>query len=582
MKDAQTPMKEKQDRIAAIQTKFDEALAKAFGANQAQEASTPNNTQEKAVSQGKIEKPVHSPVFPVSDEKGYEHYGAYRYGRGLSVEPGGTFEYLHSGKDPFRNVTPQTAQEFLRVLTLVKTDNVDGNIVANVASAALDSVLTFLNLKQDPLSTEDLSPDVAAQGGEAETRATATVGAKDAVKQAGLSDNERVQVEQSAQDLAQTVTALNKTPRGQDTLRELLRSNGDNPDILDSGSFSITDTQFFRNFVNFAATFGKSPVFKTTAANAAYRLADLTTHLLDRAGQACICRGSYADVTMEAYSRDNLIDTVDGVDTVTEKPEAVEGERNIQAEPSWTVQQQHYRGQHPDDKGAGASTPGTTGAGTGGAFGGNGGVGGDSGDAPMTTSENSVTANPDDLPSVPIPPSGLTTDEALATLSETFDKEGLFLEETGDTQEFLNDVGSVIESDFPLSVLQATYEKDGIAGLERLIREAETEQGSDLRVSAQDLEAYIYLKSTQIKEIPSGTTVPPDMNVPPVDLRSEGQASFEEGSGYTVEEAIRILESNNEEAINQLLLAIPGKQNARSELKALKQIANDPDFIPNE
>ena len=583
MKDAQTPSKEKQDRLGAIQTAFDEALTKAFGAVQAQEASTPNTTEEKAVSQGKIEKPVHSPVFPVSDEKGYEHYGAYRYGRGLSVEPGGTFEYLHSGKDPFRNVTPQTTQEFLRVLTLVKTDNVDGNAFGNVASAALDSVLTFLNIKQDPLSTEGLSPDVASQGGATQDRATATVGATDAVQKARLSENERAQVEQSAQSLAETVTALNKTPRGQDTLRELLRANGDNPDILEpNGTFDITDTQFFRNFVNSAATFGKSPVFKTTAANAAYRLADLTTHLLDRAGQSCVCRGALSDVTMEAYSRDNMIDTVDGVDPATEKPEAVEGELNKQAEPSWTVQQQHYRGQHPDDAGGSESLPGTVGAGTGGAFGGNGSVNGDGADLPVTTSENSVTANPDDLPSVDTPVPGLTTDEALATLSESFDKEGLELEETGDTQGFLNEVGGIIEEDFPLSVLQTTYEKEGVEGLERLIREAEAEQGSDLRVSAQDLEAYIYLKSTQIKEIPPGTTVPPNLNVPPVDLRSEGQASFEEGSGYTVEEAIRILESNNEEAINQLLLAIPGKQNARSELKALKEIANDPDFIPNE
>ena len=423
---------------------------------------------------------------------------------------------------------------------------------------------------------------MAAQGQQAEVGATATAEAKDVTQKIGLSHVEQSQVEESAELLARTVTVLGKTARGQDTLRAALRANGDDPDILKADSFNITDTQFFRNFVNFAATFGKSPVFKTTASNAAYRLADLTTHLLDRAGEACICRGSYADVTMAAYSQEKFV-TVQDVDPETEKPEAAAGERSLEAATGWQLQQQRYRGEVLGDEEGNPSGGGSTvgaGAGTSGALGGDNAGG--AGEPQITTSENSVTANPDDLPSVDTPDPGLTTNEALATLSESFDKEGLELEETGDTQAFLNTVGNTIETDFPLSVLQITYEREGIAGLERLIREAETKQGSDLRVSAQDLEAYLYLKSTQIKELPPGTTVPPDLNVPPVDLRSESQAAFEEGSGYTVEEAIRILESNNEEAINQLLLAIPGKQNARSELKALKELANDPDFIPNE
>lgn len=40
------------------------------------------------------EKEFYSPVFPVSDERGYEVIGSYRYGRGLSIEPGGSFEQL--------------------------------------------------------------------------------------------------------------------------------------------------------------------------------------------------------------------------------------------------------------------------------------------------------------------------------------------------------------------------------------------------------------------------------------------------------------------------------------------------------
>jgi hypothetical protein len=42
-----------------------------------------------------IDVDYYSPVFPVSDERGYEVIGNYRYGRGLSVEPGGNFDQLN-------------------------------------------------------------------------------------------------------------------------------------------------------------------------------------------------------------------------------------------------------------------------------------------------------------------------------------------------------------------------------------------------------------------------------------------------------------------------------------------------------
>jgi hypothetical protein len=346
VKAASTPMTDKKERLAALSKALDEATTKAFGANEAQSAQAPNQTQEAAVKEGINETPVHSPVFPVSDEKGYEHYGAYRYGRGLSVEPGGTFEFIHSGKDPFRNVTAQSAEEFLRVLTLVKTDHIDGDtsIFGGIKKAAVDIFESLFSQKQDPLSTEGLSDSVAAQGTAATVGAEATVSG-DAVKKARLSDLDRAQVEASAEALALTVTRLGQTARGQDTLRELLEANGDDPNILKGQTFDLSQTQFFRNYLNFAANFGKSPVFKTTAANAAYRLADLTAHLLNRAGQVCICRGSYADVSMEAYTRAAASFVAPpGIDTETEKPEAFAGEQAIQMETPHRLQQDRERG----------------------------------------------------------------------------------------------------------------------------------------------------------------------------------------------------------------------------------------------
>lgn len=73
--------------------------------------------------------PAFSPVFPVSDAKGYEHYGAYQYGRGLSIEPGGNYERLMSF-DPFRYTTPARVEAIVRSISQspIRRD-ADGNLV---------------------------------------------------------------------------------------------------------------------------------------------------------------------------------------------------------------------------------------------------------------------------------------------------------------------------------------------------------------------------------------------------------------------------------------------------------------------
>ena len=56
-----------------------------------------------------------SPVFPVSDAQGYEHYGSYQYGRGLSIEPGGNYERLMA-TDPFQYLSDEARERFLQAL----------------------------------------------------------------------------------------------------------------------------------------------------------------------------------------------------------------------------------------------------------------------------------------------------------------------------------------------------------------------------------------------------------------------------------------------------------------------------------
>lgn len=340
---ADPPVKDKHERLAVIQSAFNQAVFKALGIQRAFQMITDFAVQEVAAKKGKIEKPLHSPVFPVSDEKGYEHYGAYRYGRGLSVESGGTFQYIHSGQDPFRNVTPQTAEEFLRVFTLVKEGKLDnagflGRALKGAQEAASKMVEFVLEQRRTPLSE-----DITSLPSESQTRGGAVVGAEDVVEKLGLSERERAQVEQSVVDIAHVVNELGQTSRGQDALHELLVANGDDPNILEQESFDISDTQFVRNFVNFAANYGKSPVFKTTAANAAYNLADLTSHLIARAGDACTCRGSHSDVMLAAYARSSFL-AVESIDQDEDKATAFASEEIIKGAGHHSVQQLEYEG----------------------------------------------------------------------------------------------------------------------------------------------------------------------------------------------------------------------------------------------
>lgn len=61
---------------------------------------------------------VHTPVFPVSDERGYEVIGSYYYGRGLSISPGGSFEQLFDSENPadFSDLNAVVAEAFIDAL----------------------------------------------------------------------------------------------------------------------------------------------------------------------------------------------------------------------------------------------------------------------------------------------------------------------------------------------------------------------------------------------------------------------------------------------------------------------------------
>jgi len=79
-----------------------------------------------------VDNATFSPVFPVSDAKGYEHYGSYQYGRGLSIEPGGNYERLMSS-DPLRFANPADLEALLRAMRRQDADT-EARVLARIAA----------------------------------------------------------------------------------------------------------------------------------------------------------------------------------------------------------------------------------------------------------------------------------------------------------------------------------------------------------------------------------------------------------------------------------------------------------------
>lgn len=104
---------------------------------------------------------IYSPVFPVSDHKGYEVVGSYRYGRGLSIEPGGTFERLINDDDPLRFQDLSDVENLIQSLFLetIRTDEgVETTVRSNLSlqeKAKFASQLSAKDANGNPILLED-------------------------------------------------------------------------------------------------------------------------------------------------------------------------------------------------------------------------------------------------------------------------------------------------------------------------------------------------------------------------------------------------------------------------------------------
>jgi hypothetical protein len=155
---------------------------------------------------------------------------------------------------------------------------------------------------------------------------------------------------QSVDQVAKALELLETTPEGREALRELVESNGDSLQVMQADGLQLQDTQFVRRFAAFAANQANSSVFKTTVANAAYRLSDLTSHLIPAGGDSCVCRGSYSDIILSAYSRTNFLSVGDeenpteGANAIRDVAASYQAEVMLNKRNEYELTRQRYAG----------------------------------------------------------------------------------------------------------------------------------------------------------------------------------------------------------------------------------------------
>jgi hypothetical protein len=317
------PGKDRQARLSDVTSSMDVAAILALNDTAGDFKSTQRGGKlDKVQKFAKIGSPIHSLIKPISDGDGYEHFGAYRYGRGLTVEKGGSFAFVHDGGDPLGQISAPTAEIFLETLTQIK-----GGAKRRDKDLVKSRQADLERLTQEIIEEESVEEPVIPDGFTPEQRQQAE-------------EAFRAEVRQRA-ELRLVFSILNATPKGQEALEELLSTNGDDPNLVEG---ELGRTQLEDNFVNQAANYAKSPVFKTNVANAAYRLTDLTAHINDPSLSACSCKGSMSDVQLAAFGRIQFV-SVDGLSAEEEPAESFVAEQMLNESVDFFYQQKALRGE---------------------------------------------------------------------------------------------------------------------------------------------------------------------------------------------------------------------------------------------
>jgi len=286
-------------------------------------------SEARALRAAKKNHGIYTPVFPVSDGAGYEHIGAFRYGRGLSADPGGNFALLNTSDDPWLNVSARTAEAFLDALVSIQQIRppAEGETAKNAQEA-------FLAEEIHRLSWEQARVVGQLQGGARDI--------DQSVRNALTTDGIRriAQVRLALQEMQKT---------NPDAVRELEEANG-----LDQGVLTIRNPRpnlFETRFANFPANQLQEGVLKTTVTNAAYNLVDLEPHLQQKTHMTCACEGNASRLLLPAFGRDGReFLAIEGIDGEKDPATASLSEEILRAIPDYVAQRQALRGQQLDTK----------------------------------------------------------------------------------------------------------------------------------------------------------------------------------------------------------------------------------------
>lgn len=255
-------------------------------------------TEQRTSGQVLKKETSYSPVFPISDAKGYRVIGSYRYGRGVDIDADGVFDQMHK-YDLFSLLDRNLVDQILRVFVQGGTIKIPQYESREVNGKKV---------------TVPVGGEVTAGGSEA----------------AQYLNNE--------------------------ALRQLRAANLTDAQILDySGAITKKEgaTQLDFSLANMFAESKRDGVMKVPVVNAAFSLADLG---VQQAGHICACKASEASMLIEAFGQEQFLGVSDPGDI--EKDDLapalnswVQTQGELAAS-QWELQQQALRGQVLDRGGS--------------------------------------------------------------------------------------------------------------------------------------------------------------------------------------------------------------------------------------
>ena len=219
-----------------------------------------------------------TPVFPVSDENGYEVIGSYRYGRGIGVGEGGTMQAIYEDGnnlvlDVFSRIDAKTVHDFMQALSTFE--------VQDTAFRALSKNSQYQNSIRRANNT-NLDSDERAQA-----RSEANTQSRSALAGASLAE-------------------LSKDKKNANLLADFNYSGREGTPPLEGINISPSQNAWANAFANSVVT-GHEQNFKLPVVNNSHLMNDIHKDMTVNQRNMCSCRAAEADIQLEAFGKTQFI-----------------------------------------------------------------------------------------------------------------------------------------------------------------------------------------------------------------------------------------------------------------------------------